>query len=152
MSVQSILYAMIQTALTSTVTLKNVAVRAKYAVIHYSCYYVFFFIISFIFIAVVRCLRITDVNNIQSLGTCTVDDQEYRIGQRFYPKQTMYTCLCTSDFNSELPYASNPNCIRINCGMELRSEDLRNGCVPIYNETPSDCAIGWKCRKLSIVW
>lgn len=83
---------------------------------------------------------------IRALSTCTIDGQEYRMGQRVNPINSCYDCLCTPDFNNELPYAQNTNCKKINCGMELNSDDIRNGCVPIYYKTPNCCSIESKCR------
>lgn len=78
---------------------------------------------------------------------CSVDGFSYNVGERWSPLLSGYECLCTADYNNEIPYAKNPNCKKIQCHMELKLNELRAGCVPLYDKTPENCPIDYKCRK-----
>lgn len=88
-----------------------------------------------------------DKAKIESIETCEVEGTLYRIGEQIYPSDSCYTCLCTEGFDNQTSYESNPNCSKINCGFELKINDLRNGCVPVYFRIPNCCYIEMKCRK-----
>lgn len=57
-----------------------------------------------------------DETKIRSLTTCEVDGRSYRLGQRIYPENACYECLCTPDYNNSSSFADNSNCKKINCG------------------------------------
>lgn len=80
------------------------------------------------------------------MNTCELDGKTYRVGERFNPDNSCYECRCVHDFNNATSYADNPNCMKINCGMELEMNNLRNGCVPVYFRTANCCPIEYKCR------
>lgn len=75
-----------------------------------------------------------------------MDGKSYHIGERMNPDNSCFECLCTLDFNNQTSYADNSNCVKINCGIELRLSDIMNGCVPVYWKTPNCCPIEYKCR------
>lgn len=64
-----------------------------------------------------------------------------------YPNNdTCYKCLCTESFDNTTSIESNPNCKRIDCGVEMRHlNEIRRGCVPVYFENHC-CPIDYKCR------
>lgn len=59
-----------------------------------------------------------DKSKIRSMNTCEVDGKSYKVGERIYPENVCYECLCTPDFDNSTSYADNSNCLKINCGME----------------------------------
>lgn len=62
---------------------------------------------------------------------------------------TCHTCLCTNTFDNKLSVADNPDCHKIDCGIELDLGKFKSGCVPVYFEKPNCCPIETKCRKSS---
>lgn len=82
------------------------------------------------------------------MAKCEIGDRSYYVGERFEPESnSCYDCLCTSDFNTNISYTENPNCAKINCGIELDLPQIRKGCVPVYFRTSNCCPIEFKCRK-----
>lgn len=70
-----------------------------------------------------------------------------------YPEGgSCHNCLCTENFNNLTAVEANPACHKINCGMELRIDEIKSGCVPVYWKTPTCCPIEYKCRKLSMIY
>lgn len=52
------------------------------------------------------------------MNTCVVDGKSYRVGERIYPENSCYKCLCAPGFDNSISYADNSNCMKIDCGME----------------------------------
>lgn len=92
-------------------------------------------------------LSTKDDEKIRSLSTCEVDGRTYRLGERIYPDGACYECLCVAGYNNATSHADNPQCSKVDCGIELEMTNLRDGCVPIYYKTPNCCPIEYKCRK-----
>lgn len=92
---------------------------------------------------------VEDQAQLAKLAKCEAENRTYHVGQRIYPESVpCYQCLCTADFNSNMPFTKNPNCAKIDCGIELDLPEIRDGCAPIYFKTPTCCPIDFKCRKL----
>lgn len=81
------------------------------------------------------------------MHTCEVGGKSYRIGEQIYPDDSCYKCFCAENFNNNISIAENPNCVKIDCGIELNIDRIKEGCVPIYFKTPTCCPIEYKCRK-----
>lgn len=82
------------------------------------------------------------------MNKCEVDGKAYRVGERIYPESgACYECQCTKDFNNRTTFADNPNCVKINCGIELELDQLKRGCVPVYFDNAACCPIEYICRK-----
>lgn len=62
---------------------------------------------------------ILDEEKIKSMKTCEVEGKTYRTGERIYPENSCYKCLCTADYNNATSHADNSNCVKINCGIEI---------------------------------
>nr|XP_023029160.1 uncharacterized protein LOC111517297 isoform X1 [Leptinotarsa decemlineata] len=81
---------------------------------------------------------------------CEVDGVTYRIGEKFRPKLTCLTCICTKNFKSEY---SEPDCQRMSCAVEINDADkVQQKCAPYYETTddnPICCPLGWICQKVS---
>ncbi|XP_059608964.1 kielin/chordin-like protein [Phlebotomus argentipes] len=92
---------------------------------------------------------ICDEAAIEELPTCYLDGRKYRKGQKMYPEtRSCYTCICDEGFDNSTKLENNTHCNFINCGIELHSsDDVKNGCTPIYYETPICCPIGWRCPQ-----
>lgn len=142
----------IQSAYRYMMIRNTAAVLPKYAVTIFTILYFFqafyLFLMSFYFVSII------DEAKIRSLNTCVVDGRTYHIGERIYPDNSCYECLCANGYNNATSPAENPNCSKVNCGIELKMNKLREGCVPVYYKTPICCPIEYKCRKfyLSKVW
>lgn len=139
----------IQNAYRSMIIWTTAAVHPKYAVnlYHHLKYFYIFSNILFIFGCKFFIDSKIDQEKIRSLKTCEVDGRTYRHGERIYPENACYTCHCVDGYNNVTSHADNPNCSKVNCGMELQMNNLREGCVPVYYKTPNCCAIDHKCRK-----
>ncbi|GAB0091067.1 uncharacterized protein DMENIID0001_058640 [Sergentomyia squamirostris] len=92
---------------------------------------------------------ICDPEEMEKLPKCFMDGREYRAGSQIYPESaSCYKCLCVEGFDNTTKIEDNPNCYQINCGIELHSsDDIRDGCIPIYYKKPTCCPIGWRCPK-----
>lgn len=85
-----------------------------------------------------------------NLARCYVDGREYHENQKIYPNDfPCHKCLCAKNFNNET-VLDNPQCKEIKCGYNLKTENLKQGCVPIFYGENSCCAINWRCRKLKL--
>lgn len=85
-------------------------------------------------------------NDTEVLAKCEFENATYREGQKMYPKDLCYSCLCTKDYNSSIPVKENPNCNKIDCGITLRNTGrLSEGCIPVYYKKETCCPIGWRC-------
>lgn len=103
----------------------------------------------FIFLLNPHIFFATDKAKISDLGKCEVEGKSYRIGEQIYPEgELCYKCHCAENFNNKTSFAENPNCVKIDCGIELRLLDIKAGCVPVYYKKPTCCPIEYKCRKL----
>lgn len=84
----------------------------------------------------------------EKLSSCELEGEQYKEGQKMYPKDLCYSCFCTKNFNSSLAVEENPECYKIDCGITLRySGRLHEGCVPIYYKNVNCCPIGWQCPE-----
>lgn len=87
-------------------------------------------------------------NKIDTLSKCHVEGRSYYEGQRIYPESdSCFMCLCTQNFDNSTLFASNSNCVKIDCGIEHDLHRIRAGCVPVYYKTPTCCPIDMRCRK-----
>lgn len=75
-----------------------------------------------------------------------MDGQTYMEGERFEPKNSHKTCICTAEWNGS---TDNPNyCRDINCGIEIHyQEKLLDNCAPVFVGDRRSCPIGFSCRK-----
>lgn len=105
------------------------------------------------FSTVVMVQLFADLQILQGRITCQHQGNLYKEGDTFYPEDTpCYTCICDKNFDGLEPIASNRNCRKIDCGLELRHfHELRQGCVPIYFKTSSCCPHDFRCRKLYVI-
>lgn len=78
----------------------------------------FFRHFKYIYIFGILIVFILDQAKIRSLNTCEVDGKTYRMGERIYPENSCYECLCTPDYNNATSYADNSDCAKINCGIK----------------------------------
>lgn len=84
---------------------------------------------------------------ITKLAKCYLDGNEYFEGQRMYPENGCFRCLCNQGFNNKT-FFGNPSCKERECGFELYNlESFVNGCVPIYYGNSKCCPIDFRCRK-----
>jgi hypothetical protein len=80
------------------------------------------------------------------LSTCVFEGETYREGQRIYPKEHCYECYCSKDFSNTTKVEENPNCNKIDCGINLRNTArIIEGCIPVYYKKDNCCPIGWRC-------
>lgn len=85
------------------------------------------------------------------MNSCQIGGKSYHVGEQFYPEDdSCYKCFCAENFNNNTSYADNPNCVKINCGIELKLSEIKAGCVPVYYKTPTCCPIDYKCRKFQL--
>lgn len=81
-----------------------------------------------------------------SLGQCEFEGKTYRVGEKMYPEGgSCHNCLCTENFNNLTAVEQNPDCRKINCGIGLKLNSIRKGCIPVYYNTPTCCPIEYKC-------
>ncbi|XP_050298018.1 uncharacterized protein LOC126737252 [Anthonomus grandis grandis] len=74
-----------------------------------------------------------------STETCVVDGTEYKLGQKFYPKNECLTCVCHEDFNGEF---DEKTCQKSNCNVQVRfTEELTKKCAPAYFNFHSEEAL-----------
>ncbi|XP_031630291.1 uncharacterized protein LOC116345227 [Contarinia nasturtii] len=92
-----------------------------------------------------RSREVCDKAKIGAIHKCEFGGKSYHIGERIYPDDLCYECLCAEDFNSKTPIADNPHCAKIDCGIELKLKQLQEGCIPVYYKTPTCCPIEYKC-------
>ena len=85
----------------------------------------------------------------KELPSCWVEDKEYKKGQLIYPKSaTCHKCLCEDNFENSTAIDQNPNCKRVDCGIELHQLGyLLDGCVPVYFNDNFCCPVEFRCRK-----
>lgn len=104
-----------------------------------------------LFIDFIIILLFSDRGKIGEMYKCEFEGKTYKEGERIYPdSEQCYECLCAQNFNATLKLSENPNCMLIDCGIELRNlKRLRDGCIPIYFKNGC-CPIEFKCRKLII--
>jgi hypothetical protein len=80
------------------------------------------------------------------LSTCEFEGETYREGQKIYPDELCYECLCSKDFDNGTAVEQNKNCFKIDCGINLRNTGrIIEGCIPVYYEKDNCCPIGWRC-------
>ncbi|KAG5679963.1 hypothetical protein PVAND_009498 [Polypedilum vanderplanki] len=95
-----------------------------------------------------QCCSIGNVcgNKAKELKTCEFEGKTYKIGERMYSdKNSCYTCYCTSDFDNKLSFDKNPNCVKVNCQLEILDYNkIKNKCVPVYHKD-SCCPSNWRC-------
>lgn len=67
-----------------------------------------------------------------------------------YPEgESCHNCLCTENFNNLTAVEQNSDCRKINCGIGLKINSIKSGCVPVYYNSPTCCPIEYKCRKFA---
>lgn len=105
--------------------------------------------------------KICDPAEKEKLTKCYVRGEEYYEGQLFTPNlapvfsKSCYRCICDANYNNDTLPASNANCRKLQCGIELTNIDqIRKGCVPVYAsltlydaEPTTCCPIEYMCRK-----
>lgn len=83
---------------------------------------------------------------VDKLATCIFEGDTYREGQKMYPQNDCYKCVCTSDFDNSTSFEQNQSCKKIDCGISIRNIDrIRVGCIPVYYKQDNCCPIGWRC-------
>ncbi|CAO1429680.1 unnamed protein product [Diamesa hyperborea] len=91
------------------------------------------------------CCRGQEVCGKTPLATCNVQGITYKEGDKIYPENTCYKCVCTSDFEDNVPIEQNKNCRKLECGIELHSAaKLKDGCAPVYGKDRC-CPYYWHC-------
>lgn len=69
-------------------------------------------------------------NETTEAKTCKVDGETYQIGQKFYPKNTCFSCVCHENFTGEY---DEETCVRQNCVTQIRyTEEINKKCAPAY--------------------
>lgn len=85
-------------------------------------------------------------DDVDKLATCEFEGESFREGQKIYPTDRCYECLCTSNFDNKTSVEENPSCRKIDCGITLRNTArLMDGCVPVYYKLDNCCPISWRC-------
>lgn len=89
----------------------------------------------------------SDETEISKLAKCQFGNKSYAEGEKFYPQNSCYSCLCTKNFKN-VPVEMNPSCKKIDCGISIWSNNkVRKGCAPIYYGNNGCCPIDWRCPK-----
>ena len=84
----------------------------------------------------------------EALATCHLDGQVYREGQKIYPESDpCLECLCTADWDGSL---GAPSCRRVDCSLQLYSDNLLRGCQPVYRDGGC-CPTEWFCPDRAAV-
>lgn len=79
------------------------------------------------------------------ITVCSIDDENYKEGEAFYPKNTCLKCICQKGFNGTLV---EPFCKKQVCGIQLRhSKSLAQNCAPLYLGRSTCCPLDFICRK-----
>ncbi|XP_044267331.1 uncharacterized protein LOC123013070 [Tribolium madens] len=86
---------------------------------------------------------------------CVVNGKEFKEGDKFYPDNTCFDCVCRKGFNGKF---EEPFCRRRWCGQQLRQTGthIQDSCAPYYRvETEGDhvvcCPDDWICPEGSEV-
>ncbi|XP_068914613.1 uncharacterized protein [Tenebrio molitor] len=80
--------------------------------------------------------------------TCVVDGVEYKAGERFFPKDSCYACLCQKGFNGKF---EAPYCKRSGCDAQVKHQSAtQKSCAPLYIKRTGDgdkkcCPREWTC-------
>lgn len=79
-----------------------------------------------------------------AIPTCQFEGKLYREGQKMYPKDRCYKCVCKSGFKGLL---EEPFCKRYKCAFEKnKSKALEQNCALVYSNEVC-CPSGYACRK-----
>lgn len=91
------------------------------------------------------CCRGEEVCGKTPRATCNFKGETHKEGEQFYPKNTCHKCVCTNDFEDNVPVTQNKNCKKVECGLDLHySDKLRDGCAPVYGKDRC-CPYYWHC-------
>lgn len=83
------------------------------------------------------------------IPTCQFEGNLYREGQKMYPKDRCYTCVCRSGFTGLL---EEPYCRRYSCAFEKSNAHVFvQNCAPVYTKNDACCASGYACRKFRML-
>ncbi|XP_063916798.1 uncharacterized protein LOC135132598 [Zophobas morio] len=81
--------------------------------------------------------------------TCVIDGTEYKAGQKFFPKDSCYACLCQKGFNGKF---EAPFCKRRGCDAQVKhQEQIQKSCAGVYLKTHNEgearcCPSQWTCH------
>ncbi|KAF5287590.1 hypothetical protein FQA39_LY15867 [Lamprigera yunnana] len=93
-----------------------------------------------------ECCNTGEVCPSDSTPTCEVDGQKYYEGQKFFPKNTSFHCVCSKDFKGEYVL---PFCRKIVCGIQVKyRNELIDKCAPYYKDKEERlCPTSWICPE-----
>lgn len=83
--------------------------------------------------------------DLEKLTKCEFGGKSYYEGERIDTGRSCYSCFCGKGFEDK-PFQENKHCHKVNCNMEVHySQQITDGCVPIYWKTDDCCPIEWRC-------
>lgn len=77
---------------------------------------------------------------------CYVEGKEYFKGEIMLSE--CHNCICAEGFDNSTISNNNHDCEKHQCNIEVyHSDQLNNGCIPIFHEKSNCCPFGYRCRK-----